>query len=213
MANTQQAPKVRGPELEPHQIILRPLITEKGQHQSTGRHRAYPFEVNPWASKEEIKAAAEELFGVQVDKVRTQNRRGKSRHERARERAPTLVLRPRADANTAPDEAAEVVGRDQGPLRPGRGDLERVVVQELTQVVSDALAERQVDALRVVDEQPQPAGARRLYEQHFDVRLDARQALLNISLRSRHLDQKKVAQGPPSGAALAADESEFGHRV
>jgi large subunit ribosomal protein L23 len=82
MANTQQAPKVRGPQLEPHQVILRPLITEKGQHQSTGRHRAYPFEVNPWASKEEIKAAAEELFGVQVDKVRTQNRQGKKRRYR-----------------------------------------------------------------------------------------------------------------------------------
>jgi large subunit ribosomal protein L23 len=82
MANTQQAPKVRGPELEPHQIILRPLITEKGQHQSTGRHRAYPFEVNPWASKEEIKAAAEELFGVTVAAVRTQNRRGKHRRFR-----------------------------------------------------------------------------------------------------------------------------------
>jgi large subunit ribosomal protein L23 len=82
MANTQVAPKVRGPQLEPHQVILRPLITEKGQHQSTGRHRAYPFEVNPWASKEEIKAAAEELFGVQVDKVRTQNRQGKKRRYR-----------------------------------------------------------------------------------------------------------------------------------
>jgi large subunit ribosomal protein L23 len=82
MANTQEAPKVRGPKLEPHQIILRPLITEKGQHQSTGRHRAYPFEVNPWSSKEEIKAAAEELFGVQVDKVRTQNRQGKKRRYR-----------------------------------------------------------------------------------------------------------------------------------
>src|SRR5436189_5460928 len=83
MAKTTEGPrKVRGPELEPHQIILGPPITEKGQHQSTGRHRAYPFEVNPWASKEEIKAAAEELFGVQVDKVRTQNRQGKKRRYR-----------------------------------------------------------------------------------------------------------------------------------
>ena len=37
---------------------------------------AYPFEVNPWATKDEIKAAAEELFGVRVEKVRTQNRAG-----------------------------------------------------------------------------------------------------------------------------------------
>jgi len=83
MARKQQdAPKVRGPELEPHQIVLRPLITEKAQHQSTGLHRAYPFEVNPWASKEEIKHAVEELFGVHVAKVRTQNRQGKKRRYR-----------------------------------------------------------------------------------------------------------------------------------
>jgi large subunit ribosomal protein L23 len=72
---------VRGPKLEPHQIIVRPLITEKGTHQST-HHRAYPFEVNSWATKEEIKHAVEELFGVSVEKVRTQNRHGKKRRFR-----------------------------------------------------------------------------------------------------------------------------------
>jgi large subunit ribosomal protein L23 len=82
MAKTHEEPRVRGPKLEPHQIIVRPLITEKGTHQSTSKHRAYPFEVNPWASKEEIKAAVEELFGVQVEKVRTQNRQGKKRRYR-----------------------------------------------------------------------------------------------------------------------------------
>lgn len=82
MATSQEQPKVRGPKLEPHQIVLRPIITEKGTHQSTGKHRAYPFEVNPWASKEEIKAAVEELFDVQVEKVRTQNRPGKKRRYR-----------------------------------------------------------------------------------------------------------------------------------
>lgn len=82
MARTQDEPRVRGPKLEPHQIVVRPLITEKGTHQSTSAHRAYPFEVNPWATKDEIKAAVEELFGVQVDKVRTQNRAGKKRRYR-----------------------------------------------------------------------------------------------------------------------------------
>ena len=37
-------PRTRGPKLEPHQVILRPLITEKGTHQFTHRN-AYPFEV------------------------------------------------------------------------------------------------------------------------------------------------------------------------
>ena len=73
----------RGPKLEPHQVILRPIITEKATHQSS-RYRAYPFEVNPWATKDEIKAAAEELFGVRVQKVRTQNRPGKERRFRFR---------------------------------------------------------------------------------------------------------------------------------
>jgi len=83
MAKTDTEPRVRGPKLEPHQIVLRPLITEKGTHQSQREHhRAYPFEVNPWATKDEIKGAIEELFGVQVDKVRTQNRAGKKRRYR-----------------------------------------------------------------------------------------------------------------------------------
>jgi large subunit ribosomal protein L23 len=81
MANTTHPPRTRGPKLEPHQVIIRPLITEKGTHQSTHRN-AFPFEVNPWANKDEIKAAAEEMFGVHVLKVRTQNRLGKTRRYR-----------------------------------------------------------------------------------------------------------------------------------
>lgn len=86
---------LRGPQLEPHQIILRPLVTEKSTHQSTRstrRHEdqpkqigdAYSFEVNPWATKDEIKAAVEELFDVKVEKVRTQNRQGKKKRYRFR---------------------------------------------------------------------------------------------------------------------------------
>ena len=82
MARTQQhKPRTRGPKLEPHQIIVRPLITEKGTHQSTHRN-AFPFEVNQWATKDEIKSAVEEQFGVRVKKVRTQNRLGKRRRFR-----------------------------------------------------------------------------------------------------------------------------------
>ena len=82
-ASTQSQPRTRGPELQPHQVILRPLITEKSTHQSQHRN-AYPFEVNPWATKYEIKAAVQELFGVRVEKVRTQNRQGKKRRYRYR---------------------------------------------------------------------------------------------------------------------------------
>ena len=70
-----------GPVLEPYQVILRPLITEKATHLSE-RHNAYTFEVNPLATKTEIKRAVEVLFDVKVADVRTQNRRGKMRRYR-----------------------------------------------------------------------------------------------------------------------------------
>ncbi len=68
-------------QLEPHQIILRPLVTEKGLHKAE-RYNQYAFEVHPLASKEQIRRAVEELFDVRVVKVRTQNRRGKPRRYR-----------------------------------------------------------------------------------------------------------------------------------
>ncbi len=71
----------KGPALEPYQVILRPMITEKATHQSE-RHNAYTFEVNTLATKTEIKRAVEELFHVKVANVRTQNRRGKLRRHR-----------------------------------------------------------------------------------------------------------------------------------
>ena len=67
--------------LEPHQVILRPLVTEKGMHRST-RHNAYAFEVNRLATKDDIRRAVEDLFEVTVMKVHTQNRRGKPRRTR-----------------------------------------------------------------------------------------------------------------------------------
>ena len=70
-----------GLDLRPHQVILRPLVTEKGTHQST-RYNAYTFQVNPIATKTQIKAAVEELFNVRVEAVRTQIREGKKRRFR-----------------------------------------------------------------------------------------------------------------------------------
>src|SRR5690348_4006376 len=70
-------------KLRPHQVVLRPLVTEKGMHRST-RNNAYAFEVNVLATKHDIREAVEELFNVTVSKVRTQNRRGKPRRSRNR---------------------------------------------------------------------------------------------------------------------------------
>src|SRR5438046_3189322 len=85
MATASAKTPRRGPELAPHQVILKPLITEKGTHQSTHEHHnAYTFQVNLWATKDQIKAAVEELFEVKVEKVRTQTRLGKKRRFRFR---------------------------------------------------------------------------------------------------------------------------------
>jgi len=69
--------------LEPHQIIVRPLVTEKGMHRST-RNNAYAFEVHKLATKSDVRRAVEELFNVHVLSVHTQNRRGKPRRTRFR---------------------------------------------------------------------------------------------------------------------------------
>ena len=76
-----QVPGKPGLELKSYQVILRPLVTEKGTHQST-RYNAYTFQVNPIATKTQIKAAVEELFNVKVEAVRTQIRQGKKRRFR-----------------------------------------------------------------------------------------------------------------------------------
>ena len=72
-----------GSQLAPHQILLRPLVTEKGMHRST-RNNAYAFEVNKLANKFDVRRAVEELFNVKVVKVYIQNRKGKPRRSRFR---------------------------------------------------------------------------------------------------------------------------------
>ena len=73
----------KGPDLQSHQVILRPLVTEKNMFLSEA-HNQYTFEVNPLATKTDIKNAVELLFEVKVAKVSTQNRKGKSRRYRFR---------------------------------------------------------------------------------------------------------------------------------
>ncbi len=77
------APATSGPALQPHQIVLRPLVTEKGVHRST-RQNAYAFEVNPLATKHDVRRAVETLFNVRVLRVHTLNRKGKPRKTRFR---------------------------------------------------------------------------------------------------------------------------------
>jgi len=69
--------------LEPHQVIVKPIVTEKGMHRST-RNNAYAFEISRLATKDDVKRAVETLFNVKVTKVATQNRKGKPRRTRFR---------------------------------------------------------------------------------------------------------------------------------
>lgn len=43
MARKKNSARSTGLELEPHQVILRPLVTEKGMHRAT-RYNQYAFE-------------------------------------------------------------------------------------------------------------------------------------------------------------------------
>jgi len=77
-----------------YHIIRRPLVTEKGTHQSrqsheatasrAGRGGAYSFEVHAEAGKAEIRNAVEKIYGVKVQKVRTSVHLGKQRRYRGR---------------------------------------------------------------------------------------------------------------------------------
>ncbi|WP_153556926.1 50S ribosomal protein L23 [Roseimaritima sediminicola] len=67
-----------GLQLEPHQVLLRPLVTEKGVHRAS-RNNQYAFEIHRQATKIDVRKAVETLFDVKVAKVRTQTRKGKAR--------------------------------------------------------------------------------------------------------------------------------------
>ncbi len=64
--------------LEPHQVIVKPSVTEKAMYQATELNQ-YTFKVNPAATKTDIKSAVEKLFEVSVTGVSTQTRKGKPR--------------------------------------------------------------------------------------------------------------------------------------
>lgn len=76
-----------------YHVIIRPLVTEKGTHQSQVSHQAtrtrsarggaYAFEVHEAANKTQIRQAIEKIYNVKVHSVRTANHEGKRRRYRA----------------------------------------------------------------------------------------------------------------------------------
>lgn len=66
--------------MDPREIVIRPLVTEKGTATSSDpERRAYPFEVHPTANKVQIRRAIQEIYKVRVVDVRTANVAGKPR--------------------------------------------------------------------------------------------------------------------------------------
>jgi large subunit ribosomal protein L23 len=60
---------------DPRDIILAPVVSEKSY--ALIEQGVYTFKVHPSASKPEISDAVEAIWGVQVMKVNTLNRKGK----------------------------------------------------------------------------------------------------------------------------------------
>ena len=67
--------------MDPINVIIKPLITEKSTHQQATRN-AYAFQVHADANKYQIKNAVEKLYNVKVTDVRTMTRKGKPRRSR-----------------------------------------------------------------------------------------------------------------------------------
>ena len=66
--------------MDPHQVILRPVISEKSYYliESEGQ---YTFQVDRRANKNQIKRAVESAFDVRVQKVNTVNVRSKPKRQ------------------------------------------------------------------------------------------------------------------------------------
>jgi large subunit ribosomal protein L23 len=79
--------KQNGPKtsivLEPHQVIVRPVVTEKNMVRANVQNQ-YTFEVSTLATKDDVRRAVEALWDVKVVKICTQNRKGKPRRHRFR---------------------------------------------------------------------------------------------------------------------------------
>jgi large subunit ribosomal protein L23 len=66
--------------MDAQEIVIRPLVTEKGTTSSSDPdRRAYPFEVHPLANKVQIRLAIQTIYHVRVTDIRTSAVHGKPR--------------------------------------------------------------------------------------------------------------------------------------
>lgn len=62
-----------------HDVIIRPILSEKSY--DLAGERVYTFLVQPTATKNQIRDALEEAFGIDVAEVRTLRRKGKLKRQ------------------------------------------------------------------------------------------------------------------------------------
>ncbi|NPA35106.1 MAG: 50S ribosomal protein L23 [Chlorobi bacterium] len=96
--------------MKPHEIIKRPILTEKST-QLQEKFNRYVFEVDMRANKLQIKDAIEKLFGVKVVKVNTMIVPGKVRVRYTRRGVIKGKKRPykKAIVTLAPGESIDLL--------------------------------------------------------------------------------------------------------
>ena len=87
---------------DPRDIILAPVVSEKSY--ALIEEGVYTFKVDPSASKPEIRDAVESIWGVEVLKVNTLNRKGKRRRVRGTNRMGSTAASKRAIVTLAAGE-------------------------------------------------------------------------------------------------------------
>jgi len=87
---------------DPRDIIVAPVVSEKSYELM--ENGVYTFKVHPSASKPEIRDAVEAIWGVEVLKVNTLNRKGKTTRVRGTNRAGSKPNTKRAIVTLAAGE-------------------------------------------------------------------------------------------------------------
>ncbi|HUV88351.1 MAG TPA: 50S ribosomal protein L23 [Anaerolineae bacterium] len=93
--------------MNPYEVIVRPLDTEKTRYQASGL-RQYVFEVNRRANKVEVKQAIEAIFGVDVVAVNVMNVPAKIGRRHGRRRVTRRSLWKKAVVTLAEGQRLDV---------------------------------------------------------------------------------------------------------
>jgi large subunit ribosomal protein L23 len=92
---------------DPRDIILEPVVSEKS-YDLIDEHNTYTFLVDPRANKTEVRDAIADIFGVTVERVNIQNRKGK--RKRTGYLFGTRKSTKRALVKLAPDDSIDIFG-------------------------------------------------------------------------------------------------------